>query len=199
VVVCFGHIKKLRKLSGLLVKIQPELLPPFTPLVPAYQISAGVAVDELTVKKSTFSSALPVLTIDHVPGDDNVTTLPAVPVTDHVPTVVVVPLAKLIVCATVFVDAISVKVLLPEMVRVLDPVAPPIVSFPYVMPPPAKVRALLVVFDKIIFALAISAIVVPDCPVKTVPVLVQFMLAPAPNVSALVPLAFIVNIGVVIE
>ena len=62
-----------------------------------------------------------------VPVPVSVTTLPNVPVTLHLPKVwVVVPRA--IVWATVLVESSSVNWLLPEIVSVEVPVAPPMVN-----------------------------------------------------------------------
>jgi hypothetical protein len=69
-----------------------------------------------------------------------VTTFPGVPVMFHKAVVVVEPLVNKSVWATVFVLAISLKVLFPEKVNVDIPVAPPMVSLLYSKPPPIKLR-----------------------------------------------------------
>ena len=90
--------------------------------------------------------------VRRVPGTllFSVTTLPREPVTLHVS---MVPWfsSKVMVCATVFVDANSVNELAADSVRVEVPVAPPIVSL-LKANPPKKVLALVVVLDKTILA-----------------------------------------------
>lgn len=98
--------------------------------------------------------ALPASTWD-VPVPVSVTTLPTVPVTVHLPKVcVVVPSA--IVYATVLIEASSVNVLSPVMLIVGEPATPPIVSLLYDSPPPANVRAEVVVSDKTMFAVPLK-------------------------------------------
>lgn len=96
----------------------------------------------------------PVFTRVKVDVDDdcNVTTFPAVPVIVHAPTVCVDEPANIMVCATVFVLASSVKVFMFDIVNADVPVAPPIVSLLYDKPPPINERDVVVVFDNVMFA-----------------------------------------------
>jgi hypothetical protein len=72
--------------------------------------------------------AIEIVYADAVTPGEIVTTLPTVPVTDHLPMFVVVAEGNKIVWATVLVEANSPNVLVPLMVVVDVPVAPPIVN-----------------------------------------------------------------------
>ena len=96
-----------------------------------------------------------------VPVPVSVTTLPAVPVTLHLPKVwIVVPRAM--VWATVLVEASSANWLLPEIVSVEVPVAPPMVSLLKDCPKPAKVLLEVLVLDSRMSAVPLSKVVEVD-------------------------------------
>ena len=118
--------------------------------------------------------------------EPNVTTFPAVPVIVQDATLVVVPAVNRTVCATVFVLASVLNVLLPVKVSVDVPVAPPIVRLLYVNPPPANVLAVVVVLERTIVevpALSVRLVTVPKSQIAPVPANVH---VPDPMVSVLV-------------
>ena len=122
-----------------------------------------------------------------VPVPVSVTTLPDVPVTLHFPKVwVVVPRAM--VWATVLVEASSVNWLLPPMLNVDVPVAPPMVSLLKEKLLPSKVLAVVVVLDKRMSAVPLyKAKEPPALPMfQTVPVDVRVHV-PEPIFSVAVP------------
>lgn len=98
------------------------------------------------------------------------TTLPALPLIVHALTVVVVPAANCTVCATVFVDANSLNVLLPVNAVVLVLVSPPIVSLLYVSPPPVKVRVAVVLLESTMLAVPLLNVSPVAGRLQTVPV-----------------------------
>ena len=104
-----------------------------------------------------------------MPVPVSVTTLPTVPVTVQAPKVCVVDPSE-IVWATVLVLASSVNWLLPLMVRVDVPVAPPMVSLLYERLPPAKDLADVLVSDKTILDVPLKKERLEDTAFQIVPV-----------------------------
>ena len=106
---------------------------------------------------------------------------------------VVVPAVNKMVCATVLVLEMVLKVFDPVKVKVDMPVAPPMARLLYVKPPPAKVLAVVVVLEnKMVDVLALSVMPVAVAKPQTVPVLV-YVQVPDPIVNDLATVPVLVK------
>ena len=124
--------------DGAAVKFHPVLFPASVEVVPAYQVSNGVAFESLMLKYPTLTVLVPVyVNVLCVPAELEliVIKLPAVPFTLKSATVVVVLAGKVMVAGcTVLV--MSANVFAPV---ITNAPAPPWLSVGYENPPPANV------------------------------------------------------------
>ena len=108
-------------------------------------------------------------------------------------TVVVVPDVKFKVCATVFMLVNVLKVFDPVIVNTDDPVLPPIVRLLYVRPPPAKVRAVVLVSNNTIFAVPLLKVRLRLVTPQTLPVPVSVQVPDPINRAFVFRLAPLIN------